>query len=134
MHDVRLRSRCDGLYPCHAKLNSQVHSPSLTGSTIQGWLVSALELGAWAGVLFNGYLADKISRKYSMMVAVIVFTLGTGLLTGAQNPAMLFAGLVVGRRPLRQGCPGKGGRLGGRYSSPLCRYHLLLGGCVGRSG
>ncbi|KAI9763034.1 MAG: hypothetical protein M4579_000097 [Chaenotheca gracillima] len=76
--------------------NFQNHFPTLTGSTIQGWLVSALELGAWAGALLNGYLCDAISRKYSMMVAVIVFTLGTGLQTGAQNPAMLFAGRVIG--------------------------------------
>lgn len=76
--------------------NFQNHFPTLTGSTIQGWLVSALELGAWAGALLNGYLADRISRKYSMMVAVIIFTLGTGLQAGAQNPAMLFAGRVVG--------------------------------------
>ena len=76
--------------------NFQAHFPSLTGSTIQGWLVSALELGAWAGALFNGYLSDKISRKYSMMTAVLIFTLGTGLQTGAQNPGMLFAGRVIG--------------------------------------
>ncbi|KUJ06557.1 sugar transporter [Mollisia scopiformis] len=76
--------------------NFEAHFPSLTGSTIQGWLVSALELGAWAGALFCGYLADKISRKYSMLVAVIIFTIGTGLQTGAQNPAMLFGGRVVG--------------------------------------
>ena len=76
--------------------NFQAHFPTLTGSTIQGWLVSALELGAWAGALFNGWLSDKISRKYSMMTAVIIFTLGTGLQTGAQNPAMLFAGRVFG--------------------------------------
>lgn len=76
--------------------NFEAHFPSLTGSTIQGWLVSALELGAWFGALFNGYLADRISRKYSMLVAVVIFTLGTGLQAGAQNPAMLFAGRVVG--------------------------------------
>ncbi|KAF8855486.1 sugar transporter [Acephala macrosclerotiorum] len=76
--------------------NFEAHFPSLTGSTIQGWLVSALELGAWFGALFCGWLADKISRKYSMLVAVIIFTIGTGLQTGAQNPAMLFAGRVVG--------------------------------------
>ena len=76
--------------------NFQAHFPTLTGSTIQGWLVSALELGAWAGALFNGYLSDRISRKYSMMVAVLIFTLGTGLQTGAQNPGMLFAGRVIG--------------------------------------
>ena len=76
--------------------NFQAHFPTLTGSNLQGWLVSALELGAWAGALFNGYLADRISRKYSMLVAVIIFTIGTGLQTGAQNPAMLFAGRVIG--------------------------------------
>jgi len=76
--------------------NFQAHFPTLTGSTIQGWLVSALELGAWGGALFNGYLSDKISRKYSMMVAVIVFTLGTSLQAAAQNPAMLFAGRIIG--------------------------------------
>lgn len=34
--------------------NFEAHFPSLTGSTIQGWLVSALELGAWFGALFCG--------------------------------------------------------------------------------
>ncbi|KAL4987966.1 general substrate transporter [Aspergillus falconensis] len=76
--------------------NFQNHFPGLMGSTIQGWLVSALELGAWAGALFNGYLADKISRKYSMMVAVVVFTLGSGLQAGAQTPAYFFAGRIIG--------------------------------------
>ncbi|KAL2808872.1 sugar transporter [Aspergillus granulosus] len=76
--------------------NFQNHFPGLMGSTIQGWLVSALELGAWAGALFNGYLADQISRKYSMMVAVVVFTLGSGLQSGAQTPAYFFAGRIIG--------------------------------------
>ncbi|KAL2831434.1 sugar transporter [Aspergillus cavernicola] len=76
--------------------NFQNHFPDLMGSTIQGWLVSALELGAWAGALFNGYLADRISRKYSMMVAVVIFTLGSGLQAGAQTPAYFFAGRIIG--------------------------------------
>ncbi|KAB8072717.1 sugar transporter [Aspergillus leporis] len=76
--------------------NFQDHFPGLMGSTIQGWLVSALELGAWAGALFNGFLADRISRKYSMMVAVVVFTLGSGLQAGAQTPAYFFAGRIIG--------------------------------------
>ncbi|OJJ42858.1 hypothetical protein ASPZODRAFT_155103 [Penicilliopsis zonata CBS 506.65] len=76
--------------------NFENHFPVFMGATIQGWLVSALELGAWAGALFNGYLADAISRKYSMMVAVIIFTLGTGLQAGAQTPAYFFAGRIIG--------------------------------------
>lgn len=70
--------------------------PGLQGDGIQGWLVSSLELGAWAGALFNGYLADRISRKYSMMVAVLIFTLGTGLQCGAHESGELFAGRVIG--------------------------------------
>ncbi|KAJ6155549.1 hypothetical protein N7470_006115 [Penicillium chermesinum] len=76
--------------------NFQNHFPYFEGSTIQGWLVSALELGAWLGALINGILADRISRKYAMMVAVVIFTLGTGLQAGAQNPAYFFAGRIIG--------------------------------------
>lgn len=76
--------------------NFEAHFPTLTGTTIQGWLVASLELGAWFGALLNGWLADQISRKYSMLVAVLVFTLGTGLQAGAQSPAYLFAGRVIG--------------------------------------
>ncbi|KAH8898270.1 sugar transporter [Thozetella sp. PMI_491] len=76
--------------------NFQAQFPDLMGSTIQGWLVAALELGAWAGALFTGFLADAISRKYSMMTAVVIFTLGTALQAGARSAAMLFAGRVIG--------------------------------------
>ena len=34
----------------------------------KGWLVSILELGAWFGVLVTGYLADKLSRKYTIVL------------------------------------------------------------------
>lgn len=34
----------------------------------KGYLVSVLELGAWFGVLVTGYLADKLSRKYTIVV------------------------------------------------------------------
>ncbi len=34
----------------------------------KGWLVSILELGAWFGVLCTGYLADKLSRKYTIVL------------------------------------------------------------------
>lgn len=66
------------------------------GSTIQGWLVSALELGAWFGALLCGYLADRISRKYSMLVAVVIFTLGTCLQCAAKTGGMLIGGRIVG--------------------------------------
>lgn len=120
--------------------NFQAHFPSLTGADLQGWLVASLELGAWAGALFNGYLADRISRKYSMLVAVIIFTLGTGLQVGAQNPGYLFAGRTIGGWgigmfsmviPLYQAeiAPPRIERLSGLFATTFHHYrnlHLIL--------
>lgn len=41
---------------------------AVDNSGTKGWLVSILELGAWVGVLFTGYLADKLSRKYTIIL------------------------------------------------------------------
>lgn len=41
--------------------------------TKKGWLTSILELGAWAGALFSGFLAENLSRKYGIIVACVVF-------------------------------------------------------------
>ena len=34
----------------------------------KGWLVSILELGAWFGALCTGYLVDRLSRKYTILL------------------------------------------------------------------
>ena len=43
---------------------------AVNDSGTKGWLVSILELGAWVGVLMTGYLADKLSRKYTIVLGV----------------------------------------------------------------
>ena len=48
-------------------------SPKRMGSATsdsgtKGWLVSILELGAWFGSLCAGYLADRFSRKYTIVL------------------------------------------------------------------
>ena len=40
---------------------------AVTNTGKKGWLVAILELGAWFGVLCTGYLADKLSRKYTIV-------------------------------------------------------------------
>jgi MFS family permease len=79
---------------------------------LKGWFVSILELGAWFGVLVTGYLADRFSRKYTILLgnnifkcchwstdfnyilksAVIVFMIGVIVQTAAYKPASIFAG------------------------------------------
>ncbi|KAI1575895.1 AraJ, Arabinose efflux permease [Pyrenophora tritici-repentis] len=62
----------------------------------KGLMTAMLELGALIGALFAGWLADKLSRKYSIVVAVGVFTVGSILQTAAMEYAMLTVGRLIG--------------------------------------
>ncbi|KAI1122027.1 sugar transporter [Nemania abortiva] len=52
--------------------------------TKKGWLTAILELGAWIGTLMSGFVAETISRKYGVLVAVSVFVLGVVIQATAQ--------------------------------------------------
>lgn len=56
-------------------------------STKMGWLTSILELGAWFGTLYSGFLAEILSRKYAILINVAVFILGVIVQTTAVTPS-----------------------------------------------
>ncbi|KAL8950413.1 MAG: hypothetical protein Q9222_003551 [Ikaeria aurantiellina] len=62
----------------------------------KGLLTAMIELGALIGALNQGWIADKISRKYSIVVAVIFFTVGSILQTASVDYAMLTVGRLIG--------------------------------------
>ncbi|KAF2096400.1 putative MFS monosaccharide transporter [Rhizodiscina lignyota] len=62
----------------------------------KGLLTAMIELGALIGALNQGWIADKISRKYSIAVAVCIFILGSALQTGAVDYAMLVVARLIG--------------------------------------
>ncbi|KAH8901528.1 D-xylose-proton symporter [Thozetella sp. PMI_491] len=64
-------------------------------SSFKGWFVSTLLLLAWLGSLLNGPLADRFGRKGSMLMAVVVFTVGSAIQAGAVSVGMLFAGRAI---------------------------------------
>ncbi|KAJ4984568.1 D-xylose-proton symporter (hexose transporter) [Stagonosporopsis vannaccii] len=64
-------------------------------SGFKGWFVSTLLLLAWAGSLVNGPVADKFGRKGSILIAVVIFTIGSVLQAAAMNIAMAFAGRAI---------------------------------------
>ncbi|KDQ59188.1 hypothetical protein JAAARDRAFT_655322 [Jaapia argillacea MUCL 33604] len=68
---------------------------AVNDSTTKGWLVSILELGAWFGVLVTGYLADKLSRKYTIVTAVVVFCVGVVVQSAAYKPASIYGGRFI---------------------------------------
>ncbi|KAI0041709.1 general substrate transporter [Auriscalpium vulgare] len=68
---------------------------AVSDSGKKGWLVSILELGAWFGVLVTGYLADKLSRKYTIFLAVIIFCIGVIVQSAAFHPSSIYGGRFV---------------------------------------
>ncbi|CBF87149.1 sugar porter family MFS transporter [Aspergillus nidulans FGSC A4] len=62
----------------------------------KGLMTAMLELGAFVGALNQGWLADKISRRYSIVVAVAIFNVGSVLQTAAVDYAMLTVGRTIG--------------------------------------
>lgn len=66
------------------------------GGFNKGLLTAMIELGALVGALNQGWIADKISRKYSIVVAVIIFIVGSILQTASVNYGMLTAARFIG--------------------------------------
>lgn len=62
----------------------------------KGLLTAMIELGALLGALNQGWIADKYSRKYSIVIAVCIFTLGSALQTSAIGYSMLVLARFIG--------------------------------------
>ncbi|KAH7119826.1 general substrate transporter [Dendryphion nanum] len=66
----------------------------------QGWLVAILELGAWFGTMYSGFLAEILSRKYAILVNVAVFIVGVVIqstaIAGNGHNAILGGRFVTG--------------------------------------
>lgn len=58
-------------------------------------LTSILELGAWVGTLANGYLADALGRRLTVLVAVVVFCVGVIVQACTENKDFVFGGRFV---------------------------------------
>ena len=74
----------------------QVSDSSSSAGFDKGLLTAMIELGALIGALNQGWVADKISRKYSVVVAVAVFSVGSALQTGSTGYAMLVVARLIG--------------------------------------
>lgn len=66
------------------------------GGFWKGLMTAMIELGALVGALNQGWIADRISRRYSIVVAVVVFTIGSVLQTAAMDYAMLTVARTIG--------------------------------------
>ncbi|EJP68117.1 hexose transporter [Beauveria bassiana ARSEF 2860] len=62
----------------------------------KGLMTAMITLGAFIGAMNQGWLADAYSRKYSIMIAVAIFTVGSVLQTAAIDYPMLVAARLIG--------------------------------------
>ena len=62
----------------------------------KGLMTAMIELGALIGALNQGWIADKYSRKYSVVIAAILFAIGSVIQTASVSYAMLVIGRLVG--------------------------------------
>ncbi|PGH14398.1 hypothetical protein AJ79_03040 [Helicocarpus griseus UAMH5409] len=74
---------------------NRTHGYAKETGTGQGLLTSILELGAWLGALFNGYLADAVGRRLTTLIGVIVFSVGVIVQACTMNKDYVFAGRFV---------------------------------------
>ena len=68
-----------GMFGQVLSMHSFSEASGVTGiqnPTLSGLLTSILELGAWVGVLLNGYVSDAIGRKRCVVFAVVWFVVG----------------------------------------------------------
>ncbi|EME50424.1 hypothetical protein DOTSEDRAFT_162477 [Dothistroma septosporum NZE10] len=68
--------------------------------TKKGWLTAILELGAWVGCLYSGFLAEILSRKYAILINTAIFIIGVVVqctaVTGVGASAILGGRFVTG--------------------------------------
>ncbi|KAL4966082.1 putative MFS monosaccharide transporter [Aspergillus stella-maris] len=66
-----------------------------TTGTRQALLTAILELGAWLGALINGYLADAVGRRITVVIACVIFTVGVIVQACTLNKDYVLAGRFV---------------------------------------
>ncbi|TVY67227.1 High-affinity glucose transporter [Fusarium oxysporum f. sp. cubense] len=79
----------------HDSFKLAMYGPSMVNTTYQGAIVSVYNAGQAIGGLTTGYVADKLSRKYTILIASILTIIGAVLQCAAVNIGMMIAGRLV---------------------------------------
>lgn len=66
-----------------------------TTGTRQALLTAILELGAWIGAMVNGYLADAVGRRITVVIACVIFTVGVIVQACTLNKDYVLGGRFV---------------------------------------
>ncbi|KAK7397708.1 hypothetical protein QQX98_012923 [Neonectria punicea] len=79
----------------HDSFKLAMYGPSMVNTSYQGAIVSVYNAGQAVGGLTTGYIADKLSRKYTIFLASFLTIIGSILQCAAVNVGMLTAGRLI---------------------------------------
>lgn len=74
----------------------QVSSTASGAGFLKGLMTAMIELGAFIGAMNQGWIADKISRKWSILLAGCIFIVGSIIQTSSVSFGMLVAARFIG--------------------------------------
>ncbi|KAL8999966.1 MAG: hypothetical protein Q9188_005777 [Gyalolechia gomerana] len=72
--------------------HSQCTGPT---SSVQGGITAAMPGGSWLGALCSGFLSDIFGRKKAIMIAAVIWWIGSTIICASQNVGMLVVGRVI---------------------------------------
>ena len=73
------------------------------GNFLQGGITASIQAGSFAGSLLTGaFLADRLGRRYTILLGSLIFTIGVAISTASNNVTALIAGRVI--NGLGNGC------------------------------
>lgn len=64
-------------------------------SIMQGGITASMSGGSFLGAIGSGFLSDHIGRRYSLMIASVVWIVGACIQCSSQNVAQLIIGRVI---------------------------------------
>ncbi|KAL2865320.1 sugar porter family MFS transporter [Aspergillus lucknowensis] len=64
-------------------------------SNLQGGITASMSAGSFAGAIAAGFVADHLGRRWSLMIASVIWIIGAVIQCSAQNVAHLVAGRVI---------------------------------------
>lgn len=71
---------------------------NITNPTKKGWLTAILELGAWSGTIYTPIIAEKLSRKYTILINVVIFCIGVVIQCLSATSSTNGASFILGGR------------------------------------
>ncbi|KAL0932411.1 sugar transporter [Colletotrichum truncatum] len=79
----------------HDSFKLKMYGPAMVNTAYTGAIVSVYNAGQAIGGMTAGYLADKFSRKYTILIASILTIIGSVLQCAATGVGMMIAGRLI---------------------------------------